>query len=168
MFQLEIKLSFSRLHCEAPEPRLDLTGIKAVHPACRLLQYALEIALDCRNRVRLGGESHQLRMMPIADGLSPKHFPGKERFPPQGNESPRVQILRMERPQTHEWRPLPAMRIEPGQKIVHHFRPVGLMQSFMPGALVEPGGHILDAVSPVAVSQSRDGFCELADRVQCA
>jgi len=41
-------------------------------------------------------------MLPVAFGTATKHFAGEQRFSPQGDETLRIKIPGVKRPQSHE------------------------------------------------------------------
>jgi hypothetical protein len=60
-----------------------------------------KIGIDGGQRRRLRSESRKLRMAAVAAGLPAQHGLREERLTPQGDEALRVEILRVQRPQSH-------------------------------------------------------------------
>ena len=61
-----------------------------------------EVTVDGGARSRAQPESLQLRMLPVAIGTAAKDFAGEQRFSPKGDQTLRIGIFGVKRPQSHE------------------------------------------------------------------
>jgi hypothetical protein len=81
--------------------RADFGAIEGVSASSGLEPYRSEIGIDRAARRGVLAEPLQLRMMPVAPGLAAQYRARQQPFPPKGDETLRVQIMRMYRPQAH-------------------------------------------------------------------
>lgn len=61
-----------------------------------------EVTVDGGARRCAQPETLQLRMPPVTPGAAAKHFAGEQCFSPKGDETLRIEIFGMKRPQSHE------------------------------------------------------------------
>jgi hypothetical protein len=61
-----------------------------------------EVMIDGGARSRAQPEPLQLRMPPVALGMTAKDFAREQRFSPKRDETLRIEILGVKRPQSHE------------------------------------------------------------------
>ena len=79
----------------------DLRGIETV---ASLDRFFVNGAQELGNEpcgLRLLPKPEELRMADIPGRFAPQHRLGEERFPPQGNQPPGIEMLRMETPESH-------------------------------------------------------------------
>src|SRR5690606_5048040 len=77
----------------SPGERVTAIGAFGVHAA--------KVVSDRADRGRLRAEPFELGVVQVAGRAAPQHCLREKSLPPQGNEPGRVQILRMQRPETH-------------------------------------------------------------------
>src|SRR5688572_12758680 len=94
--------------CRAqPQPaprRTDLPAIEGVSPSPRLLVHANEVMADSTPWILALAEACQLWMMTIANRPSRQHGLGQQSLAPQSHQAAPVQVLWMQRPQSHQIR----------------------------------------------------------------
>ena len=76
--------------------RPDLSTVKCVASRRGFLIYRTEIRVYCQARRSVGGEALELRMMPIAVGLTTQYGLCQESLSPQRHQALWVEILRMQ------------------------------------------------------------------------
>ncbi|MEO5334995.1 MAG: hypothetical protein H7839_23525 [Magnetococcus sp. YQC-5] len=76
-------------------------GIEAVFTLLGLQTNPVQIGGDACQRIRLGLEAQQLRMMAVAPGLPTQDRLRQQRLAPDGNQSFGVQVLGMQGPESH-------------------------------------------------------------------
>ena len=67
-------------------------------------------------RIGMGAEAFELRVIPVSLCGAAEHLLREKRFSPQGDESFRVQVARVEGPETHEGLPSPREWQNPRQQ----------------------------------------------------
>ena len=76
--------------------RADLGLVEAIIPSKRLIEQAVQIEVDGRDRVSLRLKSLKLRMPLIASRFASQHRLRKQRLAPAGDKSLAVEILRVQ------------------------------------------------------------------------
>ena len=79
----------------------DLGFVERITPRDSFAVDCREILIDGKARVRMRLEAFQLWVMLIAARLPTKNCSGEQCFSPQGDETLRIEIPGMQRPQTH-------------------------------------------------------------------
>jgi hypothetical protein len=76
--------------------------IERIAAAHRFFQDRIEIEGNSRDRFGMGTKTFKLRMIPVARCFSLNNFLCEESFPPEGNQTLRIEISGMERPESHK------------------------------------------------------------------
>ena len=86
--------------------RSDLAFIEGITAQCRLRMDSRKIRTYGATRKRMCPKSVQLRMAPISLCLSTQYRPCQQRFAPQRNQALRIEVLRVDCPESHiaRWR----------------------------------------------------------------
>ena len=82
-----------------PEPT-EFRAIEVVTPEARLFIHERKVTVDGCARRRAGSKSRQLRVVAISRGSSAKHFAREQRLAPERDESLRVEVPGMQRPES--------------------------------------------------------------------
>lgn len=76
--------------------KLYFRGIETVSSPLRLKCYLRKIASDRSDRIRIGPEPDELRMIPVAHRAAQEDFLGQEPFSPESEESLPIEVAGME------------------------------------------------------------------------
>jgi hypothetical protein len=94
----ELADRFRKTHLGTGAAKLRAIELEAATPRLRVNME--EVRVDERDGVRPGLKSAKLGMMAIAARPPKKHLTGKERFPPERREALRVEVTRMDGPES--------------------------------------------------------------------
>lgn len=101
MLPLVGELALRCAECDVPTPRTELPAIERIPAPCRLNGHRTEIGVDCSERHWVRPEALKLWMMPVSLGRALEHGAREEALPPECNQSFGVEVLGMQRPETH-------------------------------------------------------------------
>ena len=99
---LEFKLADGLGKAHAGTRATELSAVESEATTLRLSVNVSEVGIDECDRVRPGLEAVKLGMMAIAASAPEKNLASKERFAPEGRESPGIEITRVDGPESHE------------------------------------------------------------------
>jgi hypothetical protein len=101
MLPLEVQLSLFDFDARLPSSRGDLRSVECVSAAAGFIAHGMQIRCDRAARIALFAKAQQLRMIAIAARQSAQHGLREETFTPQRDEAGRIEIARMDGPESH-------------------------------------------------------------------
>ena len=97
----ERDLSVCRIEQHGGAHGTDLTPVESISAIACLLGDRAQVRVDRDARPPAASEPEQLRMMPVSDRHPSQHGARQQPLSPQGHESLRIEVLRMQCPQSH-------------------------------------------------------------------
>jgi len=79
----------------------DLAAVERITASRRFGMNASQVGTDRRTRRSLAVKTLELRVISIAAGVSAQHGSSQQRFSPQCDKALRIEVSRMQRPESH-------------------------------------------------------------------
>jgi len=97
------KLATGAGYAEGCRLRRYFVTIEGIPPLKGFIENGLEISGDRSERRGMTAKPGELGMAPVSSRIALQHFLRQQRLAPQSDESPRVKILWMKRPESHRF-----------------------------------------------------------------